>query len=62
MIADEARFKLAIAGFDALNNQDPNHEIVNGKTYPKELLYAERMSAMLKRYAADASETLQLAA
>ena len=62
MIADVARFKLAIAGFDALNNQDPNHEIVNGKTYPKELLYAERMSAMLKRYAADASETLQLAA
>lgn len=62
MIADHARFKSAIARFDALNEADPNREQVDGKDYPKELLYADRMSAMLNRYAADASEALQLAA
>lgn len=62
MIANPARFKQAIAGFDALNAQDPNQESADGAMHPKELLYAERMSAMLARYAADASEALQLAA
>ena len=62
MIDHQARFNQAIAAFDALNVQDPNHESVDGKTHPKELLYAERMNAMLARYAADASEALQLAA
>lgn len=62
MIADQARFKRAIACFDALNAEDPNRETIDGKEYPKELLYAERMSTMLRRYAPDASEALQLAA
>ena len=62
MIVNQARFDQAIAGFDALNTQDPNLELVAGKEYPKELLYAHRMSAMLDRYASDASEVLQLAA
>ncbi|HEX5538389.1 MAG TPA: DUF4202 domain-containing protein [Methylophilaceae bacterium] len=62
MIGDQARFNRAIAHFDALNAQDPNHETVDGKGYPKELLYAERMSAMLARYTANPSEALQLAA
>ena len=30
-----ARFNQAIAGFDALNKQDPNHEIVDGQVYAK---------------------------
>jgi len=56
------RFKRAIAGFDAANAQDPNRDSANGREYPKELLYAERMSAMLDRFVPDASEALRLAA
>src|SRR5690606_22484791 len=41
--------------------QDPNRETADGKEFPKELLYAERMSAMLERYQTNASEALQLA-
>jgi hypothetical protein len=62
MILDAVRFEQAIASFDALNRQDPVLEDAEGKTYPKELLYSERMSAMLKRYVPEASEALQLAA
>lgn len=62
MILDAVRFNEAIASFDALNRQDPSLENAEGKTYPKELLYSERMSAMLKRYVPEASEALQLAA
>lgn len=56
------RFQQTIAAFDVLNAQDSSHEVFDGQARPKELLYAERMSAMLKRYAPDASEALQLAA
>jgi len=52
----------AIARFDAANSEDPNEEIVDGRARPKELVYAERMTAMLARYAPDASEVLRLAA
>lgn len=62
MIADPARFETAIARFDAANAEDPNSEEVNGVTYPKELLYAQRMTAWLDRLAPDASEALRLAA
>jgi uncharacterized protein DUF4202 len=62
MIIDQARFKLAIERLDAANAEDPNRETADGNEYPKELLYAHRMSAMLERYAEDASEALQLAA
>jgi hypothetical protein len=62
MIFDAVRFDQAIARFYALNRQDPSMEDADGKAYPKEFLYSERMSAMLKRYAPDASESLQLAA
>ena len=61
MITDTERFNRAIARFDAANAQDPNREPANGKEYPKELLYAERMSAMLDRFAPNAPETLRLA-
>jgi len=62
MILDAVRFDQAIASFDVLNKQDPSMEDSGGKTYAKEFLYSERMSAMLRRYAPDASEALQLAA
>lgn len=62
MIADLTRFDAAIAQFDAINSKDPNTEIVAGEAVPKELLYAQRMSARLHEFATNASEELQLAA
>jgi hypothetical protein len=62
LITDHTRFESAIARLDAANAEDSNRETAGGKDYPKELLYAQRMSAMLTRYIADASEALQLAA
>lgn len=61
MISDKARFDKTIAQFDAVNAEDPNKETFEGKEYPKELLYAQRMGAMQQRFAPDASEALQLA-
>ena len=61
MIADPERFARAIALFDAANGEDPNSEAEAGKEYPKELLYAHRMSEMLSRFAPDAAEAVQLA-
>ena len=61
MITNAARFQQAIAKFDAANAQDPNQEMFDGQSYPKELLYAQRMTAMLERFAPDASEAVQLA-
>jgi hypothetical protein len=57
----DVRSERAIARFDAANAQDPNAEIVAGHARPKELVYAERMTAMLARFAPDASEILHLA-
>jgi hypothetical protein len=61
MIADTKRFENAIAAFDAVNAQDPNKVTADGREYPKELLYAQRMSDMQRRFAPDASEAVQLA-
>lgn len=61
MTTDTSRFEQAIARFDAANSEDPNKETVDGKEFPKELLYAQRMSDMLKRFAPDAPEHVQLA-
>ncbi len=58
----DTRLRATIERMDAFNRADPNHEIVAGKEYPKELLYAERMTVWLARLAPDASEALQLAA
>ena len=62
MTAEPTRFETAIARFDAANAEDPNVEEVNGVAHPKELLYAQRMTAWLDRLAPDASEALRLAA
>jgi hypothetical protein len=60
-VADRARFERAIAGFDAANAEDPNREVDAGGERPKELVYAERLTAMLARFAPDASEVVRLA-
>ncbi|TAJ80620.1 MAG: DUF4202 domain-containing protein [Gallionellaceae bacterium] len=54
-------YQATIAAFDRANAEDPNKEIFNGKEYPKELLYAQRMTEMQERYAPAASEAVQLA-
>ena len=55
------RYQAALAAFDQANAQDPNKEMADGKEYPKELRYAERMSEMQERYAPEASEAVKLA-
>lgn len=57
MSEDPARFARAMELFDLANAEDPNLD----EGQPKELLYARRMSEMLGRFAADASETVALA-
>ena len=52
----------AFQAFDEYNSRDTVREEHEGQTYPKELLYAERMTARLNQFAPDATETLQLAA
>lgn len=57
------QFHDTIAGFDKANARDPNLEKdSNNQNVPKELLYAQRMSAVLEVFCPDASESLQLAA
>lgn len=48
--------------FDKANSNDPYSENHKGKEYPKELLYAIRMTEKLNNFAPNASETLQLTA
>lgn len=62
MITNITRFESTISSFDAVNAQDPNIEVVNGRALPKELVYSQRMSEMLFDFHPEASETLQLAA
>jgi hypothetical protein len=62
MSFDPSRFEAAITQFDKANAEDPHTEIVGGAAHPKELLYAQRMTAWLDKLAPDASEALRLAA
>jgi len=57
----QALYQSAIAAFDLANAEDPNREICEGKEYPKELLYAQRMTEMQERYAPEATEAVKLA-
>ena len=60
--SDAARFRAALARFDAANAEDPNREEVAGAQQPRELVYAQRMTETLARFALDASEAVRLAA
>lgn len=60
--SSSAEFSRAIAAFDAYHQKDPNTDTENGAVYPKELLYARRMTARLEKYAPDAEEAVRLAA
>ena len=50
-------FQRAISLFDAANAEDPNRD----EGQPKELLYGQRMTEMIGRFAPDAPESVQLA-
>jgi hypothetical protein len=52
----------AFEAFDAYNSQDPNLEVDGGQSFPKEVLYANRMTRRLAAFAPDAPEYVQLAA
>jgi len=54
-------FDKAASLIDAANSEDPNIEIANGKEWPKEHLYAFRMSDMLERYKPGADDVAKLA-
>lgn len=55
-------FDKAVSLIDAANNEDPNQVTdENGKTWPKELLYAYRMADALQRYAPEADDVCKLA-
>ncbi|BBL71402.1 DUF4202 domain-containing protein [Methylogaea oryzae] len=61
MVVSE-NFGRAIALIDAANGEDPNRESWQGREWPKELLYSQRMSEWLERLAPDADEAVRLAA
>ena len=61
MSKQDSMFDRAIALIDAANSQDPNLVLADGEEWPKELLYSNRMSDMLMRYAPDADEAMKLA-
>ena len=51
----------AIALIDAANGEDPNRVTLDGKDWPKELLYSHSMSDMLQRFVPDADDAMKLA-
>ncbi|HDZ05474.1 hypothetical protein LCGC14_0071240 [marine sediment metagenome] len=53
---------VAFQYFDEANKQDPNTEIFEGTTYPKEVLYGIRMTERLNEFNPNASEALRLTA
>lgn len=62
MSFDAQRFARAIALFDAANAEDPRMDKgPDGKEVPRELLYAQRMTEMIDRFAPNASEAARLA-
>lgn len=61
-MATTDKLLLAYQHFDAANSKDPNTEIFQGRTYPKEVLYGIRMTECLNKFDPNASEALRLTA
>ncbi len=55
------RFQRAVALIDAENAADPRHDLWQGESYPRELLYGRRMSEVLSWFAPEAAEAVRLA-
>ncbi len=60
--SDPARFAAAIRRCDEENARDPNLEIADGVSHPRELLYARRLTDWVLRLCPNAAEPLRLAA
>jgi hypothetical protein len=60
--ANPERFAAAIRRFDAANAADPNVEVVNGQSHPRELIYAQWLTDWVLKLAPNAGEALRLAA
>ena len=54
-------FQNAIALIDQVNAQDPNQETFLGESFPKELLYSQRMTDRLQLFSPSAPEYLRIA-
>ena len=54
-------FQKASEWIDAENAQDPNHEIHQSESFPKELLYSNRMYERLIVFEQNATEAIQIA-
>ena len=61
MTEQQSLFERALAVIDAANSEDPNKVSVDGTEWPKELLYSQRMSGMLARFAPDADDAMHRA-
>ena len=59
---NSSRLTLALRRFDEANAEDPNRDESDEKRWPKEQLYAKRLSAWVARLVANPSEALVLAA
>jgi len=59
---EEEKLQHAFKCFDKANEKDPNTEIYEGVSYPKELIYGQRLSNELSLFKPDASTALKLAA
>ncbi len=53
---------IAYEAFDQANAKDPNTTLVDGQPIPKELIYGQRMTAVLEQFNSEASIALKLAA
>ncbi|MGX2039693.1 DUF4202 domain-containing protein [Methylocaldum sp. MU1018] len=58
----EERLDRVIGSIDEVNAQDPDSEIWQGISYPRELLYGMRMSEWLDRLCPNAPDVLRIAA
>lgn len=56
-----ANLQTALKAIDKANSEDPNNELIHGESVPKELVYGQRMSARLNRFAPNSAIALQLA-
>ena len=57
-----SKYETAASLIDAANSEDPNQDLdVEGKNWPKELLYSQRMSDMINRFAPEADDAMKLA-
>ena len=61
MSANQSKYERARELIDSANSADPNRVNANGREWPKELLYSERMSDMLQRFRPQADDVMKLA-